>query len=81
MIFVFIYEFDRIFEPGYQGKLTDAEYRTGAGMGLSITKEVIEKHSGKIQVESIHKGGDAHHNRFIVRLPRIQSITLGKEKK
>jgi signal transduction histidine kinase len=65
-------EFDLIFEPGYKGKLTYAEYRSGSGMGLAITKEVIEKHHGAIDVESRKTDGGAYVNKFIVRLPRKQ---------
>jgi signal transduction histidine kinase len=72
-------EFELIFEPGYQGKRTYAEYRTGSGMGLTITKEVIEKHHGTIGVESRKMGGEAYQNRFIIRLPFAQPIGSKEE--
>jgi signal transduction histidine kinase len=39
---------DRIFEPFYSTKLK----RRGMGLGLTITKKIIEKHNGKIECES-----------------------------
>jgi two-component system OmpR family sensor kinase len=74
-------EFARIFEPRYQGELTSEEYRSGSGMGLAIAKEIVDKHHGTIEVESQKKGGDAHLNKFIVRLPRIQPMEEEKEEK
>lgn len=65
-------ELDRIFEPGYKGELTRKEYRSGSGMGLAITKEVIERHHGTIEIESVETGGDAYVSRFSIRLPLKQ---------
>ncbi|HET6421108.1 MAG TPA: ATP-binding protein [Geobacteraceae bacterium] len=52
---------DRIFEPFF----TTKEAGKGAGLGLSITYDIIKKHDGEISVESeIGKG-----TTFAVRLP------------
>lgn len=68
-----------IFKPRYQGKLTQGEYRTGAGMGLFIAEKAIEQHNGHIDVTSEKMGpgelmpeGQPHLNRFIVYLPNQQ---------
>ncbi len=45
-------EYDKIFKPGYQGKLTEREYRTGSGRGLYFVNKVIDAHRGKIKVVS-----------------------------
>jgi two-component system phosphate regulon sensor histidine kinase PhoR len=45
-------EYEKIFQDGYKGKYTRMEYRTGAGLGLGITKDIIERHCGRIHVES-----------------------------
>ncbi len=66
-------ELDRIFEPGYKGELTRKEYRSGAGMGLAIAKEIIERHQGTIEARSVKTDGDAYVNTFIVRLPLEQA--------
>jgi signal transduction histidine kinase len=49
-------EYEKIFEPGYKGKLREKEYRTGSGLGLSLTEQIIEKHRGRIGVKSIPMG-------------------------
>lgn len=68
-------ESGRIFEDGYQGKLTQGEYRTGSGKGLYFARRVIERHHGKIKVESRLVAdeetpeGQPHLNRFTIYLP------------
>jgi signal transduction histidine kinase len=61
-------EMDRIFEKGYRGILTRDEKRTGAGLGLSIAKEIVEVHGGTIRIAS-HNVGSAYLTRFTIRLP------------
>lgn len=60
-------EIGKIFEPFYRSKkVVDAQIH-GNGLGLSIVKQIVEAHDGKIEVESeIGKG-----SRFIVHLPFI----------
>lgn len=40
--------FEQIFKPFFRGQ----EHTTGAGLGLSITREIVELHGGYIDVES-----------------------------
>jgi signal transduction histidine kinase len=55
---------DRIFEPFFTTKKD-----VGTGLGLWVTKEIIERHGGKIDVRP-HMDGDAFHGAaFIVQLP------------
>jgi signal transduction histidine kinase len=67
-----------IFRDGYQGKLTQGEYRTGSGKGLSFAQQVIQHHHGSIEVESrllsdkTEPEGEPHLTRFIVRIPKKQ---------
>ncbi|HEY9074669.1 MAG TPA: ATP-binding protein, partial [Desulfobaccales bacterium] len=54
-------ELDRIFDPFF----TTKEVGAGTGLGLSIVYGIIEKHHGRISVES--KEGEG--TRFIIRMP------------
>jgi len=53
---------DRIFEPFYQAH--ERSY-AGIGMGLYITRQIVELHNGKIEVEFPSEGGTC----FTVTLP------------
>ncbi len=70
---------DLIFRDGYQGKLTQGEYRTGSGKGLYFVKRVIDRHQGRILVESELMAdqqdpeGQPHLNRFTLYLPYDQA--------
>ncbi len=45
-------DLEKIFEPYYQGIISDEVENLGAGLGLSLCKELVELYSGKISVES-----------------------------
>lgn len=47
----------KIFEPYYQGVLSDDVENLGAGLGLSLCKELIELYAGSISVTSEEKQG------------------------
>jgi signal transduction histidine kinase len=53
----------RIFERFYQAHQDG--YRSGLGLGLFISRQIVELHSGDIRAEFPDDGG----TRFIVRLP------------
>jgi len=53
----------KIFNPYYSKKTK------GTGLGLAITKEIIEKHNGKIYAVPSEKGGI-----FIIELPKNQFV-------
>ncbi len=42
----------KIFEPYYQGVLSDDIENIGAGLGLSLCKELVELYDGQISVQS-----------------------------
>lgn len=54
-------DLDRIFDPGF----TTKGGRTGMGMGLLISRQIVEKHGGRIEVESTRGEGST----FTVTLP------------
>ena len=46
-----------IFNPFFRGKNTEEERSPGSGLGLSLVKDIIERHGGKIEVKSQrHRG-------------------------
>jgi signal transduction histidine kinase len=54
-----------IFEPFYRSKKVVDEQIHGNGLGLSLVKQTVEAHSGKVSVESeLEKG-----SKFIIELP------------
>jgi len=54
-----------IFEPFYTTKEPDEHGRGGNGLGLSVCRQIIEQHHGRIRVESLVGKGST----FTVKLP------------
>lgn len=55
-----------IFEPFYTTKQPDEYGRGGTGLGLSVCRQIIEQHHGRIRVESVVGKGSV----FTVKLPK-----------
>lgn len=50
-------DLSKIFDPYYQGMVSDEVDNLGAGLGLNLVKEIVELFDGNISVESkLHKG-------------------------
>lgn len=58
-------DLEKIFDPFYQVDRHDQGDSGGTGIGLSLSKSIVELHSGTIKVESQTAGG----SKFIVLLP------------
>jgi signal transduction histidine kinase len=54
-----------IFEPFYTTKEPDEDGHGGTGLGLSVCRQIIEQHHGRIRVESVVGKGST----FTVKLP------------
>src|SRR5262249_48806197 len=54
-----------IFEPFYTTKQPDEHGHGGTGLGLSVCRQIIEQHQGRIRVESVLRKGST----FTVKLP------------
>jgi signal transduction histidine kinase len=57
----------QIFEPFFTTKLPDECGRGGTGLGLSVCRQIIEQHHGRIRVESVVGKGST----FVVKLPKV----------
>jgi signal transduction histidine kinase len=55
----------RIFEPFYRGSYAQSNAKSGLGLGLSICKNIVERHSGRIWFRSSMGTGST----FIIELP------------
>jgi signal transduction histidine kinase len=55
----------QVFEPFYTTKEPDEEGHGGTGLGLSVCRQIIEQHQGRIRVESVVGKGSA----FTIKLP------------
>jgi signal transduction histidine kinase len=55
-----------LFKPFYRAPNASSMYAGGLGLGLSISREIVERHGGRIWVES---EGAGKGSRFMVELP------------
>jgi len=62
-------EQERIFQPFYQVKPDKERRHRDSGLGLAITKFLVELHNGKIWVESVVGQGSS----FFFSLPRMET--------
>jgi signal transduction histidine kinase len=58
-------ERDRVFEPFFRGGAETARTRNGAGLGLAISRAIIEAHGGRIWLAE-----SAHGTRVRFSLPK-----------
>ncbi|PEJ60628.1 two-component sensor histidine kinase [Bacillus sp. AFS002410] len=59
---------DKIFEPFFTVNKDRSRQSGGSGLGLALTKDLIEKQNGTIQVESIEGSGSS----FIITFPIVK---------
>ena len=57
----------RIFDPFVQERQSIDRARGGLGLGLTIVRNLIERHGGTV---SVHSDGPGRGSEFVVRLPR-----------
>lgn len=68
-------ECSRIFERFYRARMTSNSSLSGFGIGLYVTKEIINRHGGRVWVESrLHEGST-----FYIHLPLSLSPQIATE--
>ncbi|MGD9737806.1 MAG: stimulus-sensing domain-containing protein [Bauldia sp.] len=68
-------QMDRIFERFYTDRPDQESFGQNSGLGLSISKQIVEAHQGRIWAENIVKDGadgTVTGARFVVRIPAIR---------
>jgi signal transduction histidine kinase len=65
----------KIFDPYFTTKTADTQGQGGTGLGLSLAREVIEAHQGRIRVESTVGQGTT----FLLKLPLAKSRTTAAD--
>ncbi|MGH8080386.1 MAG: ATP-binding protein [Lysobacter sp.] len=66
----------RVFEPFYRLDRSRDRSTGGFGLGLSIVRQVIERHGGAVHIEASALGGA----RFVARLPRQPGLWPGRRR-
>lgn len=63
---------DAIFDRFYTERPKQEKFGTHSGLGLSISKQIVEAHHGKIWAENLrNEAGEVYGARFFVRLPSL----------
>ncbi len=62
-------EIEFVFEPFFRSAAKELATQRGAGLGLRFVKTVIERHDGRIAVQSTYREG----SRFTVSLPTLET--------
>ncbi|HWI35955.1 MAG TPA: PAS domain-containing protein [Burkholderiales bacterium] len=62
-------DLERVFEPFAQVHKREAANAGGIGIGLALSRSLVELHGGRIRAESAGRGAGS---RFVVSLPRVE---------
>ncbi len=72
-------EASKIFDEFYQMSQPGREKSKGVGLGLAISKKLVEMHGGKIQVKSIFGSGSSFSFTVPAHYPRQTSLSVGEK--
>ena len=63
---------DAIFERFYSERPVDESFGRHSGLGLSISRQIVEAHGGHIHAENLSRAdGSCRGARFVIRLPAV----------
>jgi signal transduction histidine kinase len=65
----------RIFNPFEQADTSASRKYEGTGLGLALTKQMVELHGGKLMVQS---DGEGHGSSFIFVIPVRNDLEMGE---
>lgn len=69
-------ELPRIFDRFYQVDASSTRRYRGTGLGLTICKHIVERHGGRIWVESSQGQGSTFHFTLSQQLPSEEELTI-----
>jgi two-component system sensor histidine kinase ChvG len=60
---------EKVFERFYTDRPQGAKFGNNSGLGLSIVRQIVETHRGRVWAENRTEGGKTKGARFVVELP------------
>lgn len=72
-------QLETIFYPFKQGKNKDESNKTGTGIGLNITKQLVELHGGRLEVDSAVNRGSTFS--FSLAIQKNKKVSKNKKNK
>jgi two-component system sensor histidine kinase ChvG len=60
---------EAVFQRFYTERPAGEKFGTHSGLGLSISKQIVTAHHGRIRAENVERDGAVTGARFIVTLP------------
>ena len=62
-------EYHKVFQRFYRGKAQEVEMEEGSGVGLYLTRQILERHGGSITVSSRYERTQQQGSTFVVQIP------------